>query len=338
LEGGRSRIVGVGLAVVDIFSSVDEEFLRSLAFDKGTSNPVSYMMFARVLRSLRNPRVEPGGQIANTIRLLSQLGHDCTFVTRVNPSTEAGAFFIDSLENLGVEVVQPTGQSLRDPLHCILLITPDGESTQISLLPDITAMALDDVKLLPSASLIYLDGFLLNNVVSSHVLFAAVERAMSLGIEHIAFNLSNITWVQEFFDEFQEIVARAVTLLIGTEEEVRGIFSPDFAVTSEELWQIILNSPWAPKLVVATRGEKGVIGIQEGKIVECPAVPVRNVVDTTGGGDALAAGLFHGVLKGWDLYESLRLGTQMASWVIGEVGAVPHSAYGFLSEIKESLD
>jgi sugar/nucleoside kinase (ribokinase family) len=235
----QHRIVGVGLSVVDIFSSVDENFLRKLAFDKGTTNPVSPDIFARVLRSLSNPRVEGGGQIANTLRLLSQLGHPCSFLTRVNRDTEAGNFFVESIEKLGIQLIPPADPSLREPLHCILLVTPDGESTQISLLPNVTAMTMDDVDLIPPASLMYLDGYLLNNIENSEVLFASVKRAVSIGTRHIAFNTSNITWVQEFVQEFQELITSGVSILIGTESEIRCLFAPDFSVNCDELVSLV---------------------------------------------------------------------------------------------------
>lgn len=56
-------------------------------------------------------------------------------------------------------------------------------------------------------------------------------------------------------------------------------------------------------------GARGVIACQQGELTHCPAYPIKEVVDTTGAGDAFNGGFIYGILKGYPLAQALRCGT-----------------------------
>ena len=56
-------------------------------------------------------------------------------------------------------------------------------------------------------------------------------------------------------------------------------------------------------------GERGVVACQDGELINCPALPIEHVVDTTGAGDAFDAGFIYGILRGYSLRDSLNCGT-----------------------------
>lgn len=56
-------------------------------------------------------------------------------------------------------------------------------------------------------------------------------------------------------------------------------------------------------------GPGGVIACRDGALVHCPALPVAEVVDTTGAGDAFDAGFIYGTLRGYTFLDALRCGT-----------------------------
>jgi sugar/nucleoside kinase (ribokinase family) len=56
-------------------------------------------------------------------------------------------------------------------------------------------------------------------------------------------------------------------------------------------------------------GAQGVVACRQGQLTYCPALPIKEVVDTTGAGDAFNAGFIYGTLKGYSFTDALRCGT-----------------------------
>ncbi|HTA40449.1 MAG TPA: PfkB family carbohydrate kinase, partial [Candidatus Acidoferrales bacterium] len=59
--------------------------------------------------------------------------------------------------------------------------------------------------------------------------------------------------------------------------------------------------------------------------IEVAAAPVSHVVDTTGAGDLYAAGFLFGFTRGAPMHECARLGSLVASEIIGHFGARPQT-------------
>ena len=76
------------------------------------------------------------------------------------------------------------------------------------------------------------------------------------------------------------------------------------------------------KLFVVTLGANGSRAFHGHEQIRCPAVPVDKVVDTTGAGDAFAAGFLSRYCLGHDLDESLKSGATLASMIVQHPGAV----------------
>jgi fructokinase len=76
------------------------------------------------------------------------------------------------------------------------------------------------------------------------------------------------------------------------------------------------------KLAVLTRSEAGSIILHEGTQTHVAAVPTQ-VVDTTGAGDAYAAGFLTAYTKGGSLHAAGALGARAAALAISRIGARP---------------
>ena len=77
-------------------------------------------------------------------------------------------------------------------------------------------------------------------------------------------------------------------------------------------------------------------GRDEGKVYQCHAIHVDNVVDTTAAGDYFAAGFLHALSQGGHLKECLQAGTILATEAIQVVGSeLGGSAW---NRIKTALD
>ncbi len=70
-----------------------------------------------------------------------------------------------------------------------------------------------------------------------------------------------------------------------------------------------------------TRGAKGSVIVSGDEIHIVDADPVGKLADTTGAGDAYAAGFLFGLASGRDLATSARIGGIAAAEVISHIGA-----------------
>jgi fructoselysine 6-kinase len=73
---------------------------------------------------------------------------------------------------------------------------------------------------------------------------------------------------------------------------------------------------WGPKVVVSTLGENGSIAYDGSRYYEQPAIPVEQVVNTVGAGDAFCCGFMTGILQGKDIPRCLLMGTMTSHDII----------------------
>ena len=74
-----------------------------------------------------------------------------------------------------------------------------------------------------------------------------------------------------------------------------------------------------PRVAAVTLGARGYVAVVDGKVVQRPAYSVK-AADTTGCGDVFHAGFTYGVLHGWDIEQSLDLGSWAAAQVSLKLG------------------
>lgn len=93
--------------------------------------------------------------------------------------------------------------------------------------------------------------------------------------------------------------------LIANEYEW-GVISERLNITEENALMLCKN-------LIVTRGEHGVTCFSETGAETVAACAAEKVVNPTGAGDALRAGLLYGLDSGWNMRDSLRLGAAMGS-------------------------
>ncbi|WP_151445432.1 carbohydrate kinase family protein [Lacisediminimonas profundi] len=79
------------------------------------------------------------------------------------------------------------------------------------------------------------------------------------------------------------------------------------------------------KALVVTRGEHGAQVFTDGKRIDIPSVPVEQVIDPTGCGDAFRAGMLYGLTQGMDWPTTGRLASLMGSIKITHQGGQNHA-------------
>jgi len=78
------------------------------------------------------------------------------------------------------------------------------------------------------------------------------------------------------------------------------------------------HGPWA---VVVKLGADGCYALVRNRVLRLPAYPVEKVVDTTGAGDAFAAGLLVGLVRGWSFEDSLHHASIVAALKVARLGS-----------------
>ena len=232
--------------------------------------------------------LEGGGSGANVAAWAAALGTPVRFACRVGDDLP-GRRAVDALLQAGVQVhaavdrARPTGT-------CVVLVEPDGERT---MLPDAGAndapVDVPDAWLEPGRHLHVVGYSLLRDGARPGAL-AAIERAQAAGM---TVSVDPSSWAL-----IRAGAIPPVDLLLPNEREAE---------------------------VLGEQGEMAVkLGPQGARWgdLHVPAEPVA-VVDTTGAGDAFAAGLLGARLDGGGKRAALEAGCAAAARVVSQVGARP---------------
>ena len=135
--------------------------------------------------------------------------------------------------------------------------------------------------------------------------------------------------VRYIYDPSQQLPVLSSDQLLGAIEGAYLLVGNDYEI------QLIMNSTGRSKEelvrmtargIITTLGEQGSLVTEKDAEEErpVPAVPVSQVLDPTGAGDAYRAGLIKGILLGQPLVECARLGATCAAFCIERPGTQGH--------------
>lgn len=181
-----------------------------------------------------------------------------------------------------------------------------------------THLSLDDVddRLVESAAIVYLEGYLFDRDEAKAAFRDAANRAHAAG-RVVALTLSDSFCVDRHRADFRALVKDEVDLLFANEDELNSLYECDDISESVGLLRRDCH------IAAVTRSEKGSVIVTRDDVHEVPAVPGVEVVDTTGAGDLFAAGFLWGLTRGRDLTSCARVGAFAAAEVISHVGPRP---------------
>ena len=136
--------------------------------------------------------------------------------------------------------------------------------------------------------------------------------------------------VETYRDLLIDFIEQQVDILFANEEEITGLFQ-----TQDFDEAVRLTRPHV-KIAALTCGAQGSVVIGGGATHKIAAEPVDKVVDTTGAGDAYAAGFLYGLARGRPLDVCGRLASIASAEVISHYGARPSASLKDLA-IKAGL-
>lgn len=271
------------------------------------------------LREVRTYTRFVGGFAGNVATGLARLGVRAAVLSRVGDEGH-GEFVREWLAGEGVDVrylrtdpywpTPPTFCEVWPPDHFPITFyrRPTAPDWQLSL-EDF------DLEEIAEAPLLYATGTGLAQSPSRESTLAALRG-------HRGTTVFDLDWRPTLWDEPEEYpplaaeAAAAADVVIGNEEEVAAA-----------------GLTGVPVLVLK-RGERGATVYEDGEETDVPGFPV-DVVNGLGAGDAFAAAMGHGLLRGLPLVEAVRRGTVAGALVAGQLAC--SEAMPRLEELEAAL-
>jgi sugar/nucleoside kinase (ribokinase family) len=291
-----SRVVCVGDVLLDICALLPGPLVQG----SDTPAPVSYAH---------------GGAAANTAAWLASLGVPCAFAGRVGDDA-FGREAVAALRAAGVRT-RVTTDPVAATGACLVLIGPDGERTMVPSAGANAALGPADLgpDLLRAGDHLHLSGYTLLNDGSRAAALFALQLAGSAGasVSVDAASAGPIRTVGA--GRFLEWLP-AGALLLANLDELAALTG-----TADEDAGIAALVARGLDVVVKCGSRGSVLGTAAG-LRRVPTTPV-GVLDSTGAGDAFAAGLLAALCNGADVGAALAEGNRLGGLVVGRLGARP---------------
>lgn len=315
----RFDILGIGNAMVDVVAQVEEDFLTRHAMTKGAMTLIDANAAERIYAAMPAGQESSGGSAANTCAVAAALGAKVAYFGCV-AEDQLGQVFRHDITAAGVHFPTPPATSGAPTARCLIAVTPDAQRTMNTFLGACVGFGEEqvDADIVASARVTYLEGYLFDPPAAQ----AAFRRAAALAHEagrSVALTLSDPFCVGRHRDAFRELVRTGVDILFANEAEIGSLYG---VKSAEEAVPLVRAET---KLAVLTRSERGSLVVCGDSVVRVPAAPTK-VADTTGAGDAYAAGFLAAWAGGQTLASCGALGSAAAAAAIAQVGARPPEA------------
>lgn len=322
----RFDVTAIGNAIVDVIAAADEALLVEHKLRKDAMSLIDAADAERLYGIMGPGREMSGGSAANTVAGIAALGGRAAYIGKV-AGDQLGAVFTHDIRASGVTYTTPP---LRDGLstaRCLIFVTPDAHRTMQTFLGATTQLGPEDVNMeyIASSRVVYLEGYLWDQPRAKQAMRDAALRAQASGVK-VSLTLSDAFCVDRFRDEFLDLVEHHVDILFANEGEILSLYG--VATFDEALQRVRAHC----EVAALTRSEKGSVVVSGGEVHVIDAVPGVDVVDTTGAGDAYAAGFLYAYTRDGDLATCGRLGGLMAAEVISHYGARPEADVKALAE------
>ncbi|MBU1662439.1 MAG: carbohydrate kinase family protein [Chloroflexi bacterium] len=282
-------VVVLGAAAVDLVARVDR------------LPDVDEIVFAREYAR------HAGGSGANIAVGLAKLGRAVSFLGKVG-ADESGKWLLKNLGDAGVDTQAMLTVAVGKSASCFIALDAHGNRVIFALGGSALIESVDELDLsrvTGSRALCIGDAFV-------SVATAAAEVARRSGTT--VFFVPGGLMVTNGLKELSPILQNTSVLVVSRNEAntLAGDCSPGEAAR--------FLRETGPEIVIVTLGAEGAVLASEDSLEIIPAFDAA-VVDTTGAGDAFAAGLMHAFLDRRTWRDAVATGCAMAAVKIGHVGA-----------------
>ena len=246
-------------------------------------------------------RTGAGGQAANVAAWAASFGASARCIAKCGDDA-AGELVARELRGHGVELVGPVAAGSTGVV--VSIVGADGDRSMASdrgVAPSLEPEELDATWL--DCDVLHLSGYALLREPISHAALLAARLAREQGAR-VSVDVAAWTEIRAFGPvQFRELL---------------DSIAPDVLFATEAEWEMLGGAYLTAPTGVIKRGARGAIVVTEDARLDLAPV-AADVVDTTGAGDALAAGF----LLGGSLEEAARRGLEAAARCVARVGSLP---------------
>ncbi|HII72388.1 TPA: adenosine kinase [Candidatus Woesearchaeota archaeon] len=332
VDGVLYDVYGIGNPIMDVLVELSHEDLKLHPLKKGTFNLVTSGQLKAIQDFIKQSTLVPGGSVANTMALFSQLGGKAAFCGKVGRDRYA-QLYNDEMMKVGVTTHLRDSDVMTGT--ALTFITPDKDRTFAVHLGAALHLKKEDIDIeaVKRSRYVHVAGYVLEDPnlreAALHALAAAKERGTKISID-----CADPALIERCREDMLKIVTEYADIVFANEDEATALMGvEDPHVACNQLAKIC-------EIAVVKLGKKGSL-IRKGNEVACIDPFLVNAVDTTGAGDSYAAAFLFALSKGHDIETAGRLGSYIASRVVQTLGArlpeAPDVSH-ILDENKEEED
>ena len=310
-------VVGIGNAIVDVVSFVDDAKISELRLEKGVMTLVDDHRSQEIYESIGTAMEISGGSAANTVVGVASLGGTAAYIGKIREDA-FGKIFSHDIRAAGVHYVTAPASTGKPTACSIILVTQDAHRTMATNLGISVEFSREDLsqKLIAQGKVTYLEGYLFDHPSAKAAFITAAEMAHKAG-RKVALTLSDPFCVNRHKAEFQNLVRHHTDILFANEAEVLAL------TETRQFSDAVAALRGMCDYVAITRSEKGSVILHQDQTIDIAAVKLDKVIDTTGAGDLYAAGVLFGLTHGRTIAEMGHLGSIAAGHIITQAGARP---------------
>jgi len=272
--------------------------------------------------------LRPGGSCANTACWAAHLGADVRILARAGYDT--ADWHIAQLTSAGVTPHVRVDRE-RPTAVVIAMVDPSGERTMLTNRGAGRHLGVADwaASLLDGVALLHVSGYTLFAEPGLELARLAMRQAAERGVQ-ISVDPSSTRFLGEFgVERFLEETAPARIVFPNLEEALLLTGAADATAAAEAL-----SARYGTAVVKLGAG--GALLAEGGRVAARAPAPAAEVVDSTGAGDAFAAGFLAALLVGGSPETALQAGCAAGAAAVSQVGGRPtNSGFTLLTPIAE---
>ena len=312
----KYNVYGIGNALVDIVTEVDDKFLIEHNIEKGLMTLVDEEHQYRVSNAINMSKSNKqcGGSAANSIIAVSQFGGSSYYSCKV-ANDELGEFYQKDLENNGVDS-NLHNEDLEGGItgKCLVMTAEDASRTMNTFLGITADYSRAEIRVdaLENSEYLYIEGYLVTSENGQDAMKYAKKLAEEKGVL-TALTFSDPSMVKYFKDQMKSVVGSGVDLLFCNEEEALLFTGEDNLSEAREMLKKVA------KRFVITLGENGAMIFDGDTFVDIEPYGV-NAIDTNGAGDLFAGAFLYGITNGKSYADAGKLASLASSKVVTQFG------------------